>query len=888
MLRSRFAFMLAIALLGAHAGAFAAPAAPGDTSSTVTLFADFSADVVGAAPNLALPGAPVGDFLTLNETSGTVRVNASIDGLTMTAQMKQQSGVGGVSLSGWPAAPPPGTERVSLGWRSVAQDDNPINIVACTVRGSNGNVIASVEYGSHGSLTWDGIAGAPRAIPVAYQQNRNNAFRVDVNLLASTVSLSIDGAAIAGFQNVPFAQPATGVARLGFEAGGTAPQTFAVDDLYAVAFARTPDSAPAVIAPATASGAENAPLTVTAAASDPDGQPIASFTASPLPAGATFTANASNTSGTFAWTPDYTQAGSYAVTFTATNALSGSATTSITIADTDRVPVVSAPNSAAVEELGHIDVPVTVSDPDGNPIDALTADLSALPAGPAASFSASLDNTSGTFSWTPGLGQAGEYPVIFTATANGASVSSTTDFFVAVFGTSVTGRFTWTPQAGQEGSYTVTFTATDLGGTSSLPVSLTVVPAGAALAGPQRAAAAPGALAPQAPMKGPIISYSGSTSTSTGTTLTGTSTATTDPSLLARRLLRAPSTTTSSQAAQVGIITLSADLSGLPAGNDAQFIVDRDPIVSAPALKQGDAGLPLTVNVGADDPDADPILTLTADWSGLPSGNNAAFTTNASHTLGTLSWTPTLADSGSYTVTFQATNRLVGSASTVIHVRGAAATRVFPVGARKLNLGSGKPNYQLAIEPIDSSFDLLDVDLTSIVLISEGTGTVSQIGTAQKPSPLVGDADKNSIEDMTLYFAKPDLRQLFSLLRGSVSVPVTIQGNLLSGGRFRGTTSIDVSAGGGKLAATVMPNPLNPEAVLRFVTSRSGPVSVRLFDVSGRMVRELLPRSPLASGEHQLTIRGEDSSGRPLASGVYFYRIEAAEGTTEGRVAVVK
>jgi hypothetical protein len=54
------------------------------------------------------------------------------------------------------------------------------------------------------------------------------------------------------------------------------------------------------------------------------------------------------------------------------------------------------------------------------------------------------------------------------------------------------------------------------------------------------------------------------------------------------------------------------------------------------------------------------------------------------------------------------------------------------------------------------------------------------------------------------------------------------------------------------------------------------------------MVRELLPRGPLASGEHQITIRGEDASGRRLASGVYFYRIEAAEGTTEGRVAVVK
>jgi hypothetical protein len=785
---------LSLALIGAGGAALASPAAPGDTMSTVTLFANFTADVVGSAPNVALPDPPSGDFLTLNQAAGTVRVNAAIDGLTMVAQMKQQSGAGGVSLFAWPAAPPAGTETVTVGWRSVAQDDNPINIVACTLRGGNGGVIASVEYGSHGALTWDGIVGAPRTLPVAYQQNRSNAFRLTANFLTNTVSLAIDGVAIAGFQNVPFAQPAAAVARLGFEAGGAAPQTFAVDDLYAVAFSRKPD----------------------------------------------------------------------------------------------RAPVLAAPASAAVEELGRVDVPVTASDPDGDAIAAITADVSALPAGNTATFTAGPGNASGTFSWSPTLGEAGEYPVVFHATANGATASGTTNLFVAALGTSITGRFIWTPQPGQEGNYIVTFIATDLGGTSTLDVPITVLPAGGALqAPPNRAAAAPGALAPQSPMKGPIISAVGNATSPTGGTITITSTATGDATSLVRRIELAPAPT-ATRAAAAGVITLTADLSGLPAGNDAQFFVDRDPVVSAPALKQGDAGLPLTVNVGADDPDADPIETLTADLSGLPAGNNASFSTNAAHTLGTLSWTPTLADAGSWTVSFRATNRLVGSASTVIHVRAAAATRVFTVGAKKLNLSSGKAFYQLAIEAVGASFDLMDVDLTSIVLISPGTGAVSQIASAAKPQPAIGDQDNNRTEEMTVAFTKADLRQLFGLLRGSSSVPVAVQGSLLTGGRFRGMVSIDVNAGGGKLAATVIPNPLNPEAVLRFVTTQSGEASVRLFDVSGRMIRELMPRAVLAAGEHRIAIRGEDASGRRLASGVYFYRVEAREGTSIGRIAVVK
>src|SRR6185295_93502 len=90
------------------------------------------------------------------------------------------------------------------------------------------------------------------------------------------------------------------------------------------------DRAPAVTAPATAPGSENQPLTVNVTATDPDGEAITSLTASGVPAGANFTPGPGNTSGTLSWTPGYTQAGPYTVTFTATNALTGSASTALT------------------------------------------------------------------------------------------------------------------------------------------------------------------------------------------------------------------------------------------------------------------------------------------------------------------------------------------------------------------------------------------------------------------------------------------------------------------------------------------------------------------------------------------------------------------------------
>src|SRR5205807_10583693 len=103
------------------------------------------------------------------------------------------------------------------------------------------------------------------------------------------------------------------------------------------------DRAPVVTAPATASVAENAPLTVNVSASDPDGDAIVSLTATGLPAGATFTPGTGSTSGVLSWTPTFAQSGSYDVTFTASNALAGSSSTTITVTNTDRAPVVIAP-----------------------------------------------------------------------------------------------------------------------------------------------------------------------------------------------------------------------------------------------------------------------------------------------------------------------------------------------------------------------------------------------------------------------------------------------------------------------------------------------------------------------------------------------------------------
>jgi len=53
-------------------------------------------------------------------------------------------------------------------------------------------------------------------------------------------------------------------------------------------------------------------------------------------------------------------------------------------------------------------------------------------------------------------------------------------------------------------------------------------------------------------------------------------------------------------------------------------------------------------------------------------------------------------------------------------------------------------------------------------------------------------------------------------------------------------------------------------------------VTLSVFDVQGREVARPLAAAPLAAGEHRLRWEALDAAGRPLPSGVYFCRLDAA------------
>ena len=77
------------------------------------------------------------------------------------------------------------------------------------------------------------------------------------------------------------------------------------------------------------------------------------------------------------------------------------------------------------------------------------------------------------------------------------------------------------------------------------------------------------------------------------------------------------------------------------------------------------------------------------------------------------------------------------------------------------------------------------------------------------------------------------------------------------------------------------PNPFNPRTTISFGLAEAGPATLAVYDVGGRRVRTLVSGS-LAAGQHHVVWDGRGDAGRALASGVYFYRLEAG-GEVLGR-----
>jgi hypothetical protein len=99
-------------------------------------------------------------------------------------------------------------------------------------------------------------------------------------------------------------------------------------------------------------------------------------------------------------------------------------------------------------------------------------------------------------------------------------------------------------------------------------------------------------------------------------------------------------------------------------------------------------------------------------------------------------------------------------------------------------------------------------------------------------------------------------------------------------------TSVAVDDPGGTIGLALAqnaPNPFRRSALIRFALPQTGEASLRIYDVSGRKVRTLA-EGTLSAGSHQRVWDGRDERGDLSHAGVYFYRLESAQGVRTKRM----
>jgi len=178
---------------------------------------------------------------------------------------------------------------------------------------------------------------------------------------------------------------------------------------------------------------EDAILSLRVVATDPDGDAL-TLEAADLPTGAIF-ADEGGGVGQLAWMPSFDQAGSYRVTFKATDngtpPESAMALVTITVGNVNRPPALGAigNRTAAAGEL--LSIALTATDPDG---DGLAFGAVGLPA---AAVLSDFGGGSGQLEWTPSSSDIGNHTLTVSVTDNGVPMASDSEAITLTVGENV-------------------------------------------------------------------------------------------------------------------------------------------------------------------------------------------------------------------------------------------------------------------------------------------------------------------------------------------------------------------------------------------------------------------------------------------------------------------
>ena len=83
------------------------------------------------------------------------------------------------------------------------------------------------------------------------------------------------------------------------------------------------------------------------------------------------------------------------------------------------------------------------------------------------------------------------------------------------------------------------------------------------------------------------------------------------------------------------------------------------------------------------------------------------------------------------------------------------------------------------------------------------------------------------------------------------------------------------------------PNPFKPNSIIKYNIPADGIIKLDVYNLKGQLVKSLFCGKQ-AMGEYSVSWHGKDDNNEPVASGIYFYRLEAGENIANKRVVFMR
>lgn len=302
------------------------------------------------------------------------------------------------------------------------------------------------------------------------------------------------------------------------------------------------------------------------------------------------------------------------------------------------------------------------------------------------------------------------------------------------------------------------------------------------------------------------------------------------------------------------------------------------PVAVAGGPYNGGTGQPINFNgSGSSDPDGN---ALTYDWNfGDGSTGSGVMAAHAYAVAGNYIATLTVTDNGSPALSSsdQASVQVLSTIPASINIKNPG----------RITIGS---SARFGIEINAMPVGNIDPNTIRMRTTYPNAGTASEVASTPKGGKNIGDLDHDNIPDLLADFSIAAIQALLGNVPNNTTVTVIISARTSAASGsipVQGQRDVLVRGGGAAVRSFASPNPFNPETAISFTVRNSGPVSVRIYALDGRLVKTL--RDDIAqAGTHEVRWNGTDNNGRHVPSGMYFVKTEAGADKSVFKLSLLK